>query len=82
MSLMRVGAHEFTACERGGCAGLRFKVGGRMRYMEVMLDPSDTYTVRYFRLNKRYEQIELAKVSGVYNDMLPAIVDDTYHGVK
>jgi len=55
--------------------GLRFKVGGRQRWIEIELDASDTYTVRLVRVHK-YERIVVEEHSDVYADQLSECV---YH---
>lgn len=70
MALMSCGAHEFAAIHRG----LRFKVGGRLRWTEVVLDPSDTYTVTVFRLDRQHRRVVEYTASDVSNDQLAAVI--------
>lgn len=80
MTKMSCGARQpvlLTQDEQGIC----FKVHSKpMRYIEVILDPSDTYTVRYLRLKRgSYERITLEEHAGIYVDMLNETV---YHAVN
>lgn len=73
MALMSCGAHEFQALGNG----LRFKVGGRQRWCEVRLDPTDTYSVKVFRVTFRgLEHREIVEYSGddIYCDVLAEVI--------
>jgi hypothetical protein len=67
MNLMACGARQFSYDAEGT---LKFKVGGRMRYVEVQLDPSDTYTARLIRVTRNYEVVTVEETSGVYCDQI------------
>lgn len=72
MTKMACGAREATTYGEG--RNLRFKVGGRMRYVEVELTPADTYTARLVRINARYERVVVEEKTDVYCDMLSETV--------
>lgn len=69
MTKMSVGAREPML---SGDAGLKFRVLSKpMRFVEVELDASDTYTVRYSHIKRgSYERVVLEEVSGVYVEQL------------
>jgi hypothetical protein len=67
MNLMACGAREFSYDSDGT---LKFKVGGRMRWVTVALDPSDTYTVKLVRVTRNYDLVTVEEHSGVYCDQL------------
>lgn len=79
MTKMACGAREAMTYDEG--RNIRFKVGGKpMRYVEVELDASDTYTVRYLRIKRgSYARIVLEEKTFVYADMLGEII---YHMVN
>jgi hypothetical protein len=68
------GATDFTVIPNG----LRFKVGSnskRVNAMEIILDPSDTYTVKAMWVQMSRKTFEVTttvrdEMSDVYNDML------------
>lgn len=64
------------ATECGEAHGLKFRVTSfPLRFVEVELDASDTYTVRYLRLKRNdYSRILLEEYSGVYCDQLGEIL--------
>lgn len=57
-----------------GDSAIKFKVGGRMRWVEIELDASDTYTARLVRITRNYERIVVEECSHVYADSLSAVV--------
>ena len=59
--------------------GLRFKVGGRQRWIEVELDASDTYTARLVRMTRNYQRVTVEESAGVYVDCLNETI---YHMVN
>lgn len=61
---------------------LKFQVlRAPMRFVMVTLDPSDTYTVEFFRLKKNnYQKVTLGKQSGVYAEDLGHIIYGLTHG--
>ncbi len=68
---MRMGAHKLSIIDNG----LRFKVGmARQVYVEITLDPSDTYTVLVIKI-KKGQRVEVCKTEGVYCDMLGDILE-------
>lgn len=72
MTKMACGAREPVASGNT----LRFKVGGRLRWVEVELTPADTYTCRLVTLRggKYGERVVVEELSDVYADMLSEIV--------
>lgn len=76
MTLMACGARKRRYQVRDGGDGLQMQVGGKpMRYVEVTLDPSDTYNVRYFRLKRTdYSVIEIESHTGIYADQLGEVI--------
>lgn len=71
VALMSCGAHDFVAIEDG----LRFKVGGRRRWCQVVLEPSDTYYVHVFRLKgAALETVSEYGQGGIYADQLAEII--------
>ena len=79
MDLMAVGAQRGTyTFDKEGT--LKFKVGGRMKWIEIALE-NDTYTVRLVRIKaKTFERVIVDSVSGIYNDMLSSAINNVYHG--
>ena len=61
-----------------GDVGLCFKVGGRMRWVEVELDPSDTYTCRLVRMSGATRHVT-EEHTDIYCDVLSECV---YHMVN
>lgn len=76
MTKMAVGARNAVTY---GEAGLQFKVGGRMRTIQVELDPTDTYTVRLVRVTRNYERVVMSEVSGVYVEQLAETIYRACH---
>ena len=82
VALMAWGAKEFAALgekpvgTRTGLAGLRFKVNGMKHkgYVEVMLMPSDTYTVRIFSIRAGKVK-EKGMADDVYAEDLAGLID-------
>jgi hypothetical protein len=73
MTMMACGAHNLL-CGEGQ---LTFKVGGkRLTWCEIVLDPSDTYTVRVVKLKggKYGSRVVASEQSGIYCDMLSELV--------
>lgn len=70
--------------DAGPAHGLRFRVTSKpYRFVEVELDASDTYTVRYMRIRRSdFERIIIAEVSGVYADMLGEVIYNQVHEVR
>ena len=78
---MMTGAKNFLATD----SGLSFAIPGQgfakagINKLHVILDESDTYTIRAFRV-RRSKGVPAVKLigehSGVYNDMLPAMFTD------
>ncbi|HAS6073671.1 hypothetical protein ACXHQB_23615 [Vibrio parahaemolyticus] len=74
------GAKNMVAIENG----LQFDLPRTLHYVkdginkiQVILDPSDTYTVRGLKwMPRKYEFKELASQSGVYGDSLEAVFTD------
>ena len=58
----------------GDSAHIRFKVGGRSRYVEISLDPTDTYTVRYFQVKRSNDRVVISETSGVFAENLSETV--------
>jgi len=74
---MSLGAREPAGSKAEGVlARLTFKVGSKpLHYVEVDLDPSDTYTVRMLKLKRKtYERVVLAEASDVYCDDLGRVL--------
>lgn len=71
MNLMACGARKFSYSADGQ---LTFKVGGRMRSIEITLDASDTYTVRLVRITRNYSRVVVEEHSDVYCDVLGQVV--------
>lgn len=70
-SKMACGARELQVTEKG----LTFRVMRAMRWVEIELDASDTYTVRLVRLNRStHAMITVEQVSDVYADVLSETV--------
>ena len=68
---MMVGAKNFVGLD----GGVQFSIGsgakGRINKVVIKLDPSDTYTVEFWRVNTRtYEMVKVDETSNVYNDSL------------
>jgi hypothetical protein len=80
MTKMSCGARNPILLTKG-TPGIHFKVGGKpMRYVEVLLNEDDTYTVRHFRVKRNdYSQIDLEKHEGIYVD---ALNETIYHAVN
>lgn len=83
-ALFMLGAHSLVATERG----LQFKIRGskRCNLVQIELDPSDTYTVRFskytpMRVNRRTfeaspeSDVEVSKTSDVYVDSLHTLIE-------
>ena len=70
---MAVGARNFTRDEDGN---ITFQVMNKpMRYIYIKLDPTDTYTIVYFRIKRgSYEKVTIKEFSMVYYDMLGEII--------
>lgn len=72
-NLMACGARDFAADD----TTLTFRVGpsGKLSKIIIVLEACDTYTVRYFSMNKKtYEVTKEEAVSGIYADQLGATV--------
>ena len=70
-----IGAKHLMAIERG----LQFRVGGnakRVSWIQVILDPMDTYTFRTLGAKGQVKN----EVTGVYADMLLDLIE-TYTGM-
>lgn len=79
-NLMACGAREWKSIK--GKEGLNFRVnaGRKRQFIDVILDPCDTYTVISYKLkNVTDERIELERTSDVYCTELGDIV---YHMVN
>lgn len=78
--LAMTGAKNLVAIENGLQFDLPRKRGfvkNGINRIHVVLDPSDTYTVKGFKLNTRtYDCAELGTESNVYCDMLQGIFTD------
>jgi len=63
---MMIGAHTFT--EDGPTLGFRWRAKSResLKCCTVTLDPSDTYTVKFFNRNGRV----VHEANDIYNDQL------------
>lgn len=63
--------------------GLEFKVNGRhfKGYVQVELDPSDTYTVRFVRVRKGLLET-IKQVKGLYCDEFVNEIDQTVESGK
>lgn len=70
MALMSCGAHDLAVIHNG----LQFKVGGRQRWTEVVLDPSDTYTVTVFRLARNHARVVEYSGSDIYAEQLASVI--------
>lgn len=70
--LMSCGAHDFQPSN----GSLRFKVGGRLRYCEVTLQPGDTYSIFVTRYPHGHDAPHVTEyfIHDVYAEDLPAIV--------
>ncbi len=69
MDRMAVGARDFTRDENGN---ITFKVMTKpYRFISIVLDPSDTYTVTYFKIKRgSWEKVILKEYDTIYCDML------------
>ena len=77
MIKMACGMHQPAIIDNG----IMIKVGGKLRFIEIILNGNDLYNVSYFRLNNRTKQrIEISAKSDVYCDMLSGIIDGMYTG--
>ncbi len=68
-----LGAKDLVSTEKS----LRFKIGRNAKsvsHVEVTLDPSDTYTVRFIRLRAGKTTV-IADVSDVYVDSLHSVIE-------
>ena len=55
-------------------------LGNAGRWVEVTLEPSDTYTVRFFRINRSdHKRVVIGEEFDVYNDMLGEIIYSLTH---
>lgn len=70
MTKMSCGARQACLTD----AGIKFKVGGRMRWIFVDLDQSDTYSVKLVRVTRDVKTVTVKKFEGVYADMLGEII--------
>jgi len=78
-ALTMIGAKDLTSHEDNatGRVDLTFKVcaAGALRYIKVTLEPSDLYTVEFFKLTRRgYNRISLSQAGGVYAADLARII--------
>lgn len=69
MFRIMTGAKNFTAVENG----LQFKIGGgaskKINFVEVKLDPSDTYTVKFSKIVK-FDVKPISEFFNIYCDEL------------
>lgn len=68
------GAHTLLSHEnkRGGLS-LKFKGSRKANYLEVTLDHSDTYDLRFCQIGRNFNVKEVEQIDGVYCDMLQDI---------
>jgi hypothetical protein len=61
----------------GGPNFLQFAIRGSKtaHKIRIELDPSDTYTIRFYRRAGRFEMKEVASFSDVYSDQLHSIIE-------
>lgn len=77
MALSMLGAKNLLSLTEGG---LQFKIGRnskKVTHVEIILDPSDTYNVRFIKVGRapKYEIKTLSKVEGVYVDRLHEVIE-------
>ena len=78
-ALFMLGAKDIFAVQKGldhDAPGLRFKIRGskQCNLIEVLLDPSDTYTVVFIQF-RGLKHKTVAKVSDVYVDSLHTVIE-------
>lgn len=77
-TLMTVGARDFIYSDHDGDRWWQFTVTGKRGYIsviKVILEPSDTYTVKLDRMNKRtYDGENVHTADLVYADSLAGVV--------
>lgn len=72
-ALMMLGAKDILGSENA----LQFAIRGsrKVSKIRITLDPSDTYTVEFFKKNGRFDYATVATVEGVYVDSLHAVIE-------
>lgn len=72
---MMLGVEQSLPIENG--VFVKFKVGAAndINSFQVVLDPSDTYTVKFFKVTPT-KKTEISSTSMVYNDMLISIIQN------
>ena len=74
-ALFMLGAKDLV----GDRKSLAFRIRGcrRINKIRITLDPSDTYTVEFFKIIRRGFTCERVKwIDGVYNDMLCEVIEN------
>lgn len=69
-----VAGHEFV--DGGNSVRFKFKGSRRVNCLKVVLDPSDTYTMTFYRV-RGFDYAEVKVVADVYCDQLKPIFEDT-----
>ncbi len=70
-----IGAHNFTSDEKG-TLGFHFKGCRKANILQIELDPSDTYNVKFLKFNKRTLELkDVKEYTMVYADQLKEIVE-------
>lgn len=72
-----LGAFNLVDCGDG--LSFRFKGSRKANYCKVTLAGNDTYTVEFLKIGRapNFSQTEVRKESGVYADMLHAMIEST-----
>jgi len=64
--------------DHGNALSFKFKGSRKVNYVKVTLDPSDTYTVEFGKLNARSLEYKVVEtLDGVYADMLVDLFEKT-----
>jgi hypothetical protein len=73
---MMTGAVQFVTMNDG--VQFKFKGSRKANCVRVTLDPSDTYTVEFYRITKRGLDVKTVKtLTGCYCDMLKPLFEET-----
>lgn len=73
-ALTMIGAKNFGALENG----VQFKImrnSKSVQYITVTLNSLDLYDVEFTRVTRNLERIVIAKVDGIYSDMINQVIE-------
>lgn len=71
-----IGAYNFMASAESLSFRFKSAATNKSNYVDIALDSSDTYTVKFYHMNRRFDVTKCGETSMIYADVLRKHIED------